>query len=195
MHRLARDVLFLLFCLIPVSAASDDQQKARKILNKLTAMAIDPAGKRAVSQAMSQQLSVTRDELAQRRHAMNLNYGDLFVAYEVTRSGMMMDDLADKIKTGKTVWQAANDVHADWKRITTRNSGLEPAWGEARSIHWKSDGYDVQGWLIYPRAFDVAKRYPLVVSVHGGPGGRHGEYGHHHHLAGFREGYPPEICS
>ena len=29
--------------------------------------------------------------------------------------------------------------------------GSQPAWGDARSIHWKSDGYDVQGWLIYPR--------------------------------------------
>ena len=58
----------------------------------------------------------------------------------------------------------------DWKRITNRNAGVEPAWGEAKSLHWTSDGYDVQGWLIYPRAFDAAKRYPLVVSVHGGPG-------------------------
>jgi len=58
----------------------------------------------------------------------------------------------------------------DWKRITNRNAGVEPAWGEARSLHWTSDGYDVQGWLIYPRAFDAAKKYPLVVSVHGGPG-------------------------
>jgi dipeptidyl aminopeptidase/acylaminoacyl peptidase len=58
----------------------------------------------------------------------------------------------------------------EWKRITNRNAGLKPVWGDARSIGWKSDGHDVQGWLIYPHAFDAAKRYPLVVSVHGGPG-------------------------
>jgi dipeptidyl aminopeptidase/acylaminoacyl peptidase len=57
-----------------------------------------------------------------------------------------------------------------WKQITNRNPGLEPAWGEARSIRWKSDTYDVQGWLIYPNGFDAATRYPMVVSVHGGPG-------------------------
>ena len=51
----------------------------------------------------------------------------------------------------------------DWKPITNRNTGLQPAWGEARSLHWKSDGYDVQGWLIYPRDVDAAKKYPLVV--------------------------------
>jgi dipeptidyl aminopeptidase/acylaminoacyl peptidase len=58
----------------------------------------------------------------------------------------------------------------DWKRITSRNSGLEPGWGQATSLHWTGDGYDVQGWLISPRAFDATKKYPLVVNVHGGPG-------------------------
>lgn len=57
-----------------------------------------------------------------------------------------------------------------WKQLTHRNNNVKPAWGDAKSIHWKSDGYDVQGWLIYPRDFDPSKKYPMVVSVHGGPG-------------------------
>jgi Tol biopolymer transport system component len=56
-----------------------------------------------------------------------------------------------------------------WKQVTQRNAGMKPAWGEAKSVHWKSDGYDVQGWLIYPRNFYPTKKYPMVVSVHGGP--------------------------
>jgi dipeptidyl aminopeptidase/acylaminoacyl peptidase len=56
-----------------------------------------------------------------------------------------------------------------WQQITKRNSGVKPSWGEAKSLHWKSDGYDVQGWLIYPAHFDPAKKYPLIVQVHGGP--------------------------
>ncbi len=58
----------------------------------------------------------------------------------------------------------------DWKQITHRNSGLKPGWGETRSIRWKSEGFDVQGWLTYPKDFDPAKKYPMVVCVHGGPG-------------------------
>jgi dipeptidyl aminopeptidase/acylaminoacyl peptidase len=58
----------------------------------------------------------------------------------------------------------------EWKQVTERNKGLQPAWGQAKSIHWKNSGYDVQGWLIYPRDFDPAKKYPMVVEVHGGPG-------------------------
>ncbi len=53
--------------------------------------------------------------------------------------------------------------------VTSRNASLKPAWGEAKSITWKNDGYEVQGWLLYPRDFDPGKKYPLVVFVHGGP--------------------------
>lgn len=58
----------------------------------------------------------------------------------------------------------------DWKQISSRNAGLKPAWGEAKSLHWTNDGFNLQGWLLYPRNFDPSRKYPMVVSVHGGPG-------------------------
>jgi dipeptidyl aminopeptidase/acylaminoacyl peptidase len=40
----------------------------------------------------------------------------------------------------------------------------------AEEYWWKgSDGADVQGWLIKPLGFDPAKKYPMMVRVHGGP--------------------------
>jgi dipeptidyl aminopeptidase/acylaminoacyl peptidase len=57
-----------------------------------------------------------------------------------------------------------------WRQVTRRNTAVKPAWGEAKSIHWKNEGLDIQGWLIYPRNFDPAKKYPMIVQVHGGPG-------------------------
>src|SRR5467141_798775 len=57
-----------------------------------------------------------------------------------------------------------------WRQVTQRNTAVKPTWGEAKSIRWKSDGYDVQGWLLYPHDFDPSKKYPLIVQVHGGPG-------------------------
>ncbi len=57
----------------------------------------------------------------------------------------------------------------DWKQITSRNAGLKPAWGEVKSIHWSNEGFNLQGWLLYPVNFDPAKKYPMVVNVHGGP--------------------------
>jgi dipeptidyl aminopeptidase/acylaminoacyl peptidase len=64
------------------------------------------------------------------------------------------------------VWAGAI---GEWKQITSRNAGLKPAWGEAKSIHWQNDGFNLQGWLLYPANFDPAKKYPMVVQVHGGP--------------------------
>ena len=38
-----------------------------------------------------------------------------------------------------------------------------------------ADGWKIEGWLMKPRGFDAAKKWPLVLEVHGGP---HGAYGH-----------------
>ena len=57
-----------------------------------------------------------------------------------------------------------------WRQVTQRNTAVKPAWGDAKSLHWKNEGLDIQGWLIYPRNFDPAKKYPMIVQVHGGPG-------------------------
>ena len=65
------------------------------------------------------------------------------------------------------IWAGSNEA---WKQITQRNKGVSAAWGEAKSIRWKSESYEVQGWLIYPANFDPGKKYPLIVEVHGGPG-------------------------
>ncbi|GAC1621963.1 MAG: S9 family peptidase [Candidatus Acidiferrum sp.] len=85
----------------------------------------------------------------------------------LSRDGKMSAVVRSSFSKPPEVWAG---VTGQWKQITHRNDALKPAWGEAKNIRWKSDGYEVQGWLIYPRDFDAAKRYPLVVQVHGGPG-------------------------
>ena len=37
------------------------------------------------------------------------------------------------------------------------------------------DGWAIEGWLLRPRGFDAAERWPLVLEIHGGP---HGAYGY-----------------
>jgi dipeptidyl aminopeptidase/acylaminoacyl peptidase len=55
------------------------------------------------------------------------------------------------------------------KQITHLNDGIKPAWGKTENIEWTNGGFKVQGWLLYPANYDPAKKYPLLVSVHGGP--------------------------
>jgi dipeptidyl aminopeptidase/acylaminoacyl peptidase len=56
----------------------------------------------------------------------------------------------------------------EWRKVTERNARLRTPAGEARSIRWKSDDFDVQGWLLSPGAVPSSKA-PMVVIVHGGP--------------------------
>jgi dipeptidyl aminopeptidase/acylaminoacyl peptidase len=54
-------------------------------------------------------------------------------------------------------------------QLTHLNDGVEPGWGKSDSLSWKSDKFRVQGWLLLPKEYDPAKKYPLLVLVHGGP--------------------------
>jgi dipeptidyl aminopeptidase/acylaminoacyl peptidase len=71
------------------------------------------------------------------------------------------------------VWAGAT---GKWRQITRSNDSqpgvhdpAERAWGEGKSVTWKNGGFEVQGWLVLPQPYDPAKRYPMIVSVHGGP--------------------------
>jgi dipeptidyl aminopeptidase/acylaminoacyl peptidase len=49
------------------------------------------------------------------------------------------------------------------------NDAIKPSWGDSVSLSWKNDDFNIQGWLLLPKDYDPAKKYPLVVEVHGGP--------------------------
>jgi dipeptidyl aminopeptidase/acylaminoacyl peptidase len=57
--------------------------------------------------------------------------------------------------------------------LTQLNADLlgERRLGEVRELRWKSskDQREIQGWVIHPPDFDSAKRYPLILEIHGGP--------------------------
>lgn len=54
------------------------------------------------------------------------------------------------------------------RQVTHDNDALRPV-VQARSITWRSEGYNVQGWLLSPIGADPNARAALIVSVHGGP--------------------------
>lgn len=84
----------------------------------------------------------------------------------VAKDGATMAFVRESFSAPPEVW--AGKV-GEWKQLTRRNEGVTREWGDAKSIEWKNGGYEVQGWLLYPKDFDASKKYPLVVNVHGGP--------------------------
>ena len=55
------------------------------------------------------------------------------------------------------------------KPITHLGDGFTASNTKFESIEWENDGFQVQGWLTYPKDYDASRKYPLIVSVHGGP--------------------------
>jgi dipeptidyl aminopeptidase/acylaminoacyl peptidase len=55
------------------------------------------------------------------------------------------------------------------KQLTHLNDNAKPIWGKSESIEYTNEGFNIQGWLLYPANYDPSHKYPLIVSVHGGP--------------------------
>jgi dipeptidyl aminopeptidase/acylaminoacyl peptidase len=58
---------------------------------------------------------------------------------------------------------------AGLQQLTHFNDDRKSPRGKTESLSWKNDGFNVQGWLHLPRPYDPAKKYPMIVLVHGGP--------------------------
>ncbi len=74
----------------------------------------------------------------------------------------------------RDVWVGREESGAlQWTQLTHLNpQAAELDIGETTVHHWKgADGWDMQGLLIKPVGYEPDKRYPLVMSVHGGPTG------------------------
>lgn len=60
------------------------------------------------------------------------------------------------------------------KRLTHLNAKAEQlALGRSEVIRWQStDGFEIEGRVVYPPGFRKGKRYPTILFIHGGPPGR-----------------------
>ncbi|MEP5566505.1 MAG: S9 family peptidase [Halioglobus sp.] len=63
-------------------------------------------------------------------------------------------------------------THLNDNLLGSRNmAGVEELW-----LKSSADGLDIQAWIAKPPGFDPAKRYPLILEIHGGP---FADYGFH----------------
>jgi len=117
MKSLQRVIPVLMALALTVPAFGNDQQNAQKLLHKITAMATDPIGRRVVSVTVADALEAQRPDLVVERRNMNLNYGDIYIAHTLLKSGAKMDEIANQLRAGKKMDQIANDRRLDWKQL------------------------------------------------------------------------------
>jgi len=100
---------------------------------------------------------------------MTIGDGRLSMSLSLSGDAAKAAFVASSFDKAAEVTLADLDGKTSPKAVTTFNAALKPSWGKAESIAWKNEGHDVQGWLLYPANYDPAKRYGMIVSIHGGP--------------------------
>jgi dipeptidyl aminopeptidase/acylaminoacyl peptidase len=88
------------------------------------------------------------------------------IGASLSRDGSVSALIRQSFERPPEIWAGPT---GDWKQQTRINAGIGPLWGRARSLHWSSGDFQVQGWLLEPPRIDRQKRFPMVVLVHGGP--------------------------
>jgi dipeptidyl aminopeptidase/acylaminoacyl peptidase len=95
---------------------------------------------------------------------------------DVNRSGQAVGTLTSFHKPGDII-SFALARPAEIRQLTNVNDDVlgSVTLGEVEEIRYTSvDNYKIQGWVIKPPDFDATRKYPLMLSIHGGP---HSMYG------------------
>jgi dipeptidyl aminopeptidase/acylaminoacyl peptidase len=92
------------------------------------------------------------------------NFPDL----ALSKDGKVAAVVRSTFNTAPEVWVGPI---GEWHQLTRNNSALSSSWGDAESLVWTNEGFNIQGWLLSPLKVEPNKKYPLVVLIHGGPSG------------------------
>lgn len=156
MNHVAWLLSLFLFLTSSLAASADDRQKAEKQVRKITAMATDKIGRRMVSMSIADTFKLPRPVMVEQRRKIALDYGSFFVAHELVASGMVMADIVSGLSAGKTIWQIADENHANWRQIEAdakrQNSKIED-YIYRHFVNKKNDDADGQR--------DLAEKYDL----------------------------------
>ena len=52
---------------------------------------------------------------------------------------------------------------------TPNRIALSAGVATVEKITYRSDEFDIDGWIVKPADFDPARKYPLILQIHGGP--------------------------
>ncbi len=96
--------------------------------------------------------------------------------FDVNQKAGVMEYLSNEFEHMDDIRVAALDGSGE-RKITDVNSRL---WEELDLAHVErlsyksSDGWQVDGFLAKPVNFDPSRKYPMILMIHGGPGGQYG---------------------
>ncbi len=121
--------------------------------------------------------------------------------------GLALPPESAKDQSGKMVYIANDFDHLD--DIYVRDAGQERQVTHLNSDLWSklelakvervpykaADGLDIDGFLVKPIGFDPSKKYPMVLSIHGGPSGQYGVDWYHEFQVYAARGWAVFFCN
>ncbi|MFN8586742.1 MAG: S9 family peptidase [Candidatus Eisenbacteria bacterium] len=88
--------------------------------------------------------------------------------YTVARTGAIVFTATSPTRPAELY--AMDSPGAKPRRLTRLNAWVDSvALGRTERVTWTNDGFTEDGVLVTPPGFDPAKKYPLVLVIHGGP--------------------------
>jgi dipeptidyl aminopeptidase/acylaminoacyl peptidase len=117
--------------------------------------------------------------------------------FDVNEKTGEMTYLANDFQHPDDLYAAKPDGSAE-RQLTHSNAKL---WSDLDAVkverlQYKStDGWPIDGFLVKPVGFDASKKYPLILSIHGGPAGQYGVDWYHEFQVYAGKGYGVFFCN
>jgi dipeptidyl aminopeptidase/acylaminoacyl peptidase len=109
----------------------------------------------------------------------------------------VMTYLANDFQHLDDLYAAALDGSGEHK-LTNLNAALweqlDPA-GVERLPYKSTDGWDIDGFFVKPVGWEAGKKYPMVLSIHGGPAGQYGADWYHEFQVYAAKGWAVFFCN
>jgi dipeptidyl aminopeptidase/acylaminoacyl peptidase len=124
------------------------------------------AGEVVAGEAAMMRINLDGASNAMWRGSSNNSDGDTIVGASIARGGAKSAVIHSGFRHAPEVWAGTT---GEWKQVTHANDNVKTTWGDAKSIKWRNGNYDVDGWLLAPSNVEAARKYPMIVWIHGGP--------------------------
>ena len=98
--------------------------------------------------------------------------------------GFFDDNLAEIYENGKQLSHMNDQLLREYTVISP-----------AHQVFTNTDGYEIDGWVMKPADYQPGKKYPAILSVHGGPRSLHGELFYNEHQLWAARGYFVLFCN
>ncbi|MDD7305753.1 MAG: S9 family peptidase [Peptoniphilaceae bacterium] len=120
-------------------------------------------------------------------YCFNLETGKLDLLIEGGLESFALGD--DKIYYSKMSKDSLCEIYEEGKTKALVENKIKTRLGKIEEFFFESNGDKLRGYVLLPTDFDPNKKYPTLLSIHGGPKTEFSDIFHHEHQVFANDGY------